>query len=50
MLMIPTNYTEAVNSVYLESWILAMQREFDSFIENNTFEWQKVSRNKEYCQ
>ena len=23
-----------------------MQKEFDSFVENNTFEWQKASRNK----
>ena len=42
--MIPTNYTEAVNSVDSNTWILAM-REFDSLVEN-TFEWQKAPRYK----
>ena len=36
--MIPTNSTEAVNSVDFVNWILAMQRKFDSLVENNTFE------------
>ena len=43
---IPTNYAEAVKSVYSNNWILAMQREFDSLVDNNTFEWQKAPRNK----
>ena len=42
--MIPANYSEAVNSVDLNDWILAMKREFDSLVENNTFEWQKVPK------
>ena len=44
--MIPVNHTEAVNSVDTNNWILAMWREFDSLVENNTFEWQKAPRNK----
>ena len=43
--MIPANYSEAVNSVDLNNWILAMKREFDSLEENNTFERQKATRN-----
>ena len=43
---IPTNYTEAINSVNSNNWILVMKREFVSFVENNTFEWQKAQRNK----
>ena len=35
--MIPTNYTEAVDSVDLNNWMLARRREFDSLVENNTF-------------
>ena len=45
MRTIPANYTEAVNSVDTDNWILAMQRESDS-LENDTFEWQKAPRNK----
>ena len=41
-----TNYTQTVNSVDSENWILAMQREFDSLVKNNTFEWQKAPSNK----
>ena len=44
--MIPTNYTEGINSEDSKNWILAMQKEFDSLVENNTFEWQKAPRNK----
>ena len=44
--MIPTNYAESVNSVDSNNWILALKREFDSLIENNTFEWWKTPRNK----
>ena len=43
--MIPTNYTDAINLVNSENWILAKQKEFDSLVEN-TFEWQKTPRNK----
>ena len=46
MCIIPTHYNEAINSVDLDNWILEMQREFDSLVENNTFECQKASRNK----
>ena len=45
MRTIPTNYTEAFNSVNSNNWILAMRREFDSLIENDIFEWQKAPRN-----
>ena len=41
---IPTNYTEVVNSV--DSVILVMRREFDTLIENNTFESKKALINK----
>ena len=44
--MILASYAEAVKSVNSNNWILAMKREFDSLVENNTFEWQKVPRNK----
>ena len=37
--MIPTNYSEAINSPDSKRWILAMWKEFDSLVENNTFEW-----------
>ena len=30
----------------MNNWILAINREFDFLIENNTFEWQKAPRNK----
>ena len=43
--MIPTNYSEAVNSPDSNNWILAMRREFDSLVENDTFERQKAPRN-----
>ena len=43
--MIPSNDSEAVNSPDLKKWILAMRKEFDSFVENNTFEWQKALKN-----
>ena len=33
---IPANYSAAVNSVDSNNWILAMKREFDSLVENNT--------------
>ena len=46
MRIIPTNYTEVINSVDSENWILAMQKEFNSLVENNTFEWQKAPRNR----
>ena len=45
--MIPTNYSEAINSPDLKRWILAMRKEFDSLVENNTFELQKASKNKD---
>ena len=38
MYTIPTNYTDAINSVDSENWILVMWKEFDSLVENNTFE------------
>ena len=44
--MIPANYSEAANSPDSKKWILAMRKEFDSLIENNTFERQKALRNK----
>ena len=44
--MITAKYSAAINSVDLNNWILAINREFDSLIENNTFEWQKAPRNK----
>ena len=43
---IPTNYAKAINSVDLNNCILAIKREFYSWVENNTFEWQKAPRNK----
>ena len=43
---IPSNYAEAINSVNSNNWILAMKGEFDSILENTTFEWQKAPRNK----
>ena len=46
MCTIPTNYTDAINSMDSDNWILAMRKEFDSFVENNTFEWQRAPRNK----
>ena len=46
MRTIPTDFTEAVNSVESNTWILAMWGEIDSLVENNTFEWKKASRNK----
>ena len=39
-------YSVAINSVDSNNWILAINREFDSLIEYNTFEWQKAPRNK----
>ena len=36
---ITTNYTEAINPVDSENWILSTQRKFHSLVENNTFEW-----------
>ena len=47
--MILANYFEAVNFVDLNNRILAMRKEFDSLVENNTFEWQKAPRNKKNC-
>ena len=44
--MITAKYSVAINSVDSNNWILAINREFDSLIENNTFEWQKAPRNK----
>ena len=44
--MITAKYSAAINSVDSNNWILAINREFDSLIENNTFEWQKAPRNK----
>ena len=44
--MIPVNYSEDVNSPDSKKWILAMRKEFDSLVENNTFEWQKALKNK----
>ena len=38
-----TNYTEAINS---KVWVSAMQKEFDSLVENNTFEWQNALKGK----
>ena len=44
--MITAKYSAAINSVDSNNWILRINREFDSLIENNTFEWQKAPRNK----
>ena len=44
--MIPSNYSEAINSPDSKRWILAMRKEFDSLAENDTFEWQKAPKNK----
>ena len=44
--MIPANYSEVVNSSDSKRWILALRKEFDSLVENNTFEWQKALKNK----
>ena len=44
--MILANYSKAVNSPDSKKWILAMKREFDSLVENNTLEWQKALKNK----
>ena len=41
---IPANYFEAISSIDLNNWILAMKREFDFLVENNTFEWQKAPK------
>ena len=41
MCTIPINYTEAINSEY---WVSAMQKEFYSFVENNTFELKKAPK------
>ena len=46
MCTIPTNYTEAINSKDSKYWISAMRKEFDSLVENNTFEWQKDLKDK----
>ena len=46
MCTILTNYTEAINSVDSEYWVSAMQKEFHSLVENNTFELQKPSKDK----
>ena len=43
---ITAKYSVAINSVDSNNWILATNREFDSLIENNTFEWQKVQEIK----
>ena len=43
---IPANYSEVVNSVDSNNWILATKTEFDSLVENNTFQWQKAPRNE----
>ena len=43
---IPTNYTKAINSEDSKYWVSAIQKEFDSFVENNTFEWQKAQKDK----
>ena len=40
------NHAEAINSEVLEYWVSAMQKEFDSLLENNTFELKKVSKDK----
>ena len=34
--MIPANYSEAVNPPDSNKWTLAMRREFDALVENNT--------------
>ena len=44
--MIPTNYSKAINSPDSKRWILAMRKELDFLVENNTFEWQKALKNK----
>ncbi len=44
--MIPNNYYVAIHSPDLKRWILAMRKEFYSLVENNTFEWQKTTKNK----
>ena len=32
------NYTDAVNSFDSNNWILAIRKEYDTLVENNTFE------------
>ena len=45
--MIPANYSEVVNSPSSKKkLILARRKEFNSLVENNTFEWQKAPQNK----
>ena len=41
-----TNYTEPINSEDSKYWVSAMQKEFDSLVENNTFEWQKALKDR----
>ena len=41
---IPTNYTEAINSEYSEYRGFVTWKEFDSFVENDTFEWLKAPK------
>ena len=38
--MIPTNSLDS------KRWILAMRKEFNFLVENNTFEWEKVPKIK----
>ena len=44
--MIPTNYSEDINFPDSKRWILTMKKEFDSLVENDTFEWQKAPQSK----
>ena len=44
--MILANYSESVNSPDSNKQILAMRGEFDSLVENNTFDWQKTLKNR----
>ena len=44
--MITAKYSAVINSVDSNNWILAINREFGSLIENNTFEWQKAQEIK----
>ena len=46
MRTILTDYTEAINLIEPKNWILAVRKEFDPLVKDNTFEWQKAPRNK----
>ena len=46
MCTIPTNYTEAMTQRTLNTGFSIMRKEFDSLVENNTFEVQKAPGDK----